>query len=1080
MQWNPSDGTRPVPLMVAQGLAAATEDEGQGKKEKVKGKRIGQACDNCHRNKKKCSGERPICSNCARSNRECSYSRSHKKKETRSAYVVELEKRLLQIEGMLSGDSVVTDAAYRDIQSLGKPGRKKTALSGPHARSASNATTDLSPRSGLFPMARTASYAGSGVDTDGYGSEGEEDGAGSGDDDSSDSGEELNRITELRRRIEQVGQLAGLRVQQQLQQEAAAGTAMAAAIQALPPARPILDLAGEAEREAREREERERRKQEIREIKKLADDLLVDLAEEEELEDLGADDQAQSGNSSPNRSPTRGPVAQGKTEENLDSKQLEDLLRQLYSGNLPIETVSTSSSATKQRDRRQKNAVPTAKTTTSNAYGASDADALFGYEFQPAFFGQPGPDLGGVGKRRRTEGTAPGAIATTLAMAEPVPPSLPSAHLTFEQDFTDSLLFSGAGVEADLETPKPADPLSNALLARDQTTSMNSSLRSIRREGRGFGTDEVGLAAAEMGLLSNPDGSSIFGSPQSSENSAEQLLNAMSQLSVSQHNPSPGQLQVMARLVPPVQFRPDLFFTFFTRAGGWSPCVFLPDALRELHSGTISPILGWAACAGALVFTDNGADHKTGYNPESEVYFARAKRLIPACVDGPCLTSVQALLLMALYATGSGRPSAAWMYSGMATRMAYELRLHLKPDAAALRSLPMVEREARCRTWWACFLLDACSSAVADRPPFLNVDDVTADLPDDDLWNSLDDWGNPIPGTKSALVSDQLRNDGIPTGGKVVDIFGNVMGDGTNLIHRQFQSYGFREFTSLMLLFSKVIRYVRKSKPERTQILKTVDPELAKLDSQLLDWYARLPESLGLSNQPLVELVTNDVEQRKFVATSFIHLLFQTTCILLHRPELTLHNFAWPSGSSFDACTRAANAINTILERLLAVDPKMEFINAFAAFCVFESGVIHLVNSIVGDLLTPEQLEAYTLPTTSTGIGLAAGAPSRNAKSTAAVDPRRQQQAFIEAAKRSLRTHLNALKSLKRYWASAECYYVTLGRLVVENNILPAVEVYEQAPNLLPTDPVEYFNLLLSEGAQAQMRDMDALQQFAR
>lgn len=408
--------------------------------------------------------------------------------------------------------------------------------------------------------------------------------------------------------------------------------------------------------------------------------------------------------------------------------------------------------------------------------------------------------------------------------------------------------------------------------------------------------------------------------------------------------------------------------------------------------------------------------------------------------------------------------------------MAHELRLNQKPVSSARLSISIVEQESRNRTWWACFILDSALSAIADRPPFLNVDDVTVDLPDDELWNNLDDWGNPLHGSKGDVISQRLRDEGSTHAGKMVDVSGNILGDGTNAIQEQFQSYGFRDYVQLDILFHKVVRYVKRNKAERAQQLRTVDPELAKLDSQLIDWFARLSDNMRLDTRPLIEIVTNESEQRKFVTASFLNLKYQTTRILLHRPELTLHNFAWPSGSSFATCTNAATTITAILERLLAVDPRMEYVNSFSSFCIFESGVIHLVNSIIADLLTPDQLEQYTQSTAATTGTLG---PSMIKDDT---DPsRNQQQMFLDGAKRSLRTHLAALAGLKRFWATAECYHVTLSRLVVENNILAPNEVYDRELfQRLPSDPQEYFNLLLSEAAQAQMSEMNGLQQYAR
>lgn len=985
-----------------------------------------------------------MCTNCAKANRECSYSRSARRKEPRNTYVVELERRLLQIEGILSGEGLLPEQHLDELPAAAKGGRKP-------ARAPAGPIGEVSSAAG--PSRARSESAGRGISKEGNfdsidGGTMDDASSEAGSGDESDSAEDLQRILALKRRIEEVGQLAGLRLQQGSGDN---DNAMAAHH----PGQFFDSPALFHSLENHGLEDQERRDREMWEIKQLADSLFVGLVEPNEGERARSEGLlAHPGTEGPMDVPTH------DGQSPVSNQQLEDLLAQLYSGTLEGNFDLTGSAS-----------VP--------ARGADVAPVP-----RPA-----------NGKRRRTQSALPTTALGRDSSAGQS--SLPSAHLTFETDLQEAMLFSvGVPIEPEPEPAVPGDPLANALMVRDSTTSTNRELLRIRREGRGFGVDEVGLATLEMGMFSGSDHPFQM---KHGRDATDRLLADMSQLSIRNQNPSPGLLQIMSRLVPPVQFRPDLFFAYFKRSGGWSPCVFVPERIRELQEGNISPIGGWAMCASGLLYTDSNEPRKTGYNTESEIYFARAKRLVPACLDEPALTSVQALLTMTLYATGSGRPSAAWMYSGMALRMAHELRLHQRLAAPLSLSMSIVEQESRNRTWWACFLVDVSMSAIADRPGFVHVDDVTTDLPDDDLWNDLDDYGNPLPGSKGELVAERLRSEGNVHGGKVVNAFGQPLGDGSNSIQKQFHSHGFREYVTLMMLFSKVIRYVKRNKAERAASLRTVDPELAKLDSQLIDWYARLPEKLCLSSRPLVEIVRNEVDQRKFVSSSLINLVYHATYILIHRPELTLQNFAWPSGSSFDACTRAAGTITNILERLLSVDPKCEYVNAFAAFCIFESGVIHLVNSIVADLLTQEQLEAYTA---SAGTGVSsAGAPTRTKSmdsDRSINDSRRQKHAILEASKRGLRTHMAALGALKHYWASAECYFVTLGRLITENNILSPREIYgPERVQALPADPQEYFNLLLSEGGQAQVRrrlwravnnlltlfqmsEMNALQRFAQ
>lgn len=638
---------------------------------KAKSKRIGQACDLCHRNKKKCSGERPICANCARANKECSYSRSHKRKGNKNAYVVELERRLMQIEGMLSSEGLVDAQFFREMggpTKLGGGGRKKGGRVGTGGTDFSTATSAVDKSSTWDDPQEVGGGGVGSEDDDGLFDEGSEDGS---DGDSDSAGEDLDRIAALRKRIEEVGQLAGLHLQRQRQASSSSGGSFQQQHQqasseplvqpnyidtsALPQGASVEEIlaatgvsamqanfADVGPRRRLDSEEQARHQAEIREIKSLADSLLIELLAGQDAAAVNQD--------------TGVATTMPTGVESLTQSQLEDLLKQLYSGNM-VTSGSVSSPST------HSNRSPS---SSGNVFSSisNEGNGVFGYEFQPATFVHPTaaataslptrtPTSSSTGKRRRTN-----PQSSTVNTSAPTQ-SLPSAHISFEHELGDGMF--GTAVPFDSDTPEPSsastDPLSNALLVRDQTTSTNAEFRKVRREGRGFGMDEVGLATLEMGMLSNAD-------PQQRD-TTDQLLEEMNQLSISNHNPSPLLLQTMSRLVPPVQFRLDLFVSYCKRAGAFAPMIFVPGLLRELQREAISPILGWAMCAGALVSAAGNETRKTGYTPESEIFFARAKRLVPAALDEPCLTSVQALLSMAMYATGSGRPSAAWMYSGM-------------------------------------------------------------------------------------------------------------------------------------------------------------------------------------------------------------------------------------------------------------------------------------------------------------------------------------------------------------------------------------------------------------------------------
>jgi hypothetical protein len=64
------------------------------------------------------------------------------------------------------------------------------------------------------------------------------------------------------------------------------------------------------------------------------------------------------------------------------------------------------------------------------------------------------------------------------------------------------------------------------------------------------------------------------------------------------------------------------------------------------------------------------------------------------------------------------------MYSGMAIRMAQELKLNSEPEFedsfTGESQISWLEKETRRRLWWCCFSLDRYAGAAADRSTIIN------------------------------------------------------------------------------------------------------------------------------------------------------------------------------------------------------------------------------------------------------------------------------------------------------------------------------------------------------------------------
>lgn len=149
-------------------------------------------------------------------------------------------------------------------------------------------------------------------------------------------------------------------------------------------------------------------------------------------------------------------------------------------------------------------------------------------------------------------------------------------------------------------------------------------------------------------------------------------------------------------------------------------------------------------------------------------FYATALRSRLAGLDGaslavPDLARVQALLMLALHEWGVCRGKSAWVYVGMAIRLAQSMGLPFelenefpsrdfsrsspgfKPEADHFGLLRRVEpkeqtsddviaQETKRRTFWACFILDRCLSSGKYRPRMINIQDLGIQLPSDNAF----------------------------------------------------------------------------------------------------------------------------------------------------------------------------------------------------------------------------------------------------------------------------------------------------------------------------------------------------------
>lgn len=107
-------------------------------------------------------------------------------------------------------------------------------------------------------------------------------------------------------------------------------------------------------------------------------------------------------------------------------------------------------------------------------------------------------------------------------------------------------------------------------------------------------------------------------------------------------------------------------------------------------------------------------------------YAAVAKQFL-SVEDAADIYQVQALVVLAIYEWGNGKPYRAWIYSGMAIRL-----VQLIGSITDYEKTTELQRAIHNRTFWSCYVLDRLVFCGKPQPPALPLASI------DTHWPSLD------------------------------------------------------------------------------------------------------------------------------------------------------------------------------------------------------------------------------------------------------------------------------------------------------------------------------------------------------
>ncbi|TFY71776.1 hypothetical protein EVG20_g1228 [Dentipellis fragilis] len=319
--------------------------------------------------------------------------------------------------------------------------------------------------------------------------------------------------------------------------------------------------------------------------------------------------------------------------------------------------------------------------------------------------------------------------------------------------------------------------------------------------------------------------------------------------------------------------------------------------------------------------------------PAGDSYLDKAKILLNRTYASSRSSTCQALLLMGYREIGIGAMAQAWLYIGMAVRMAQDLGIHKSADRwqhVGASLFNPVELQERRRIWYACVIMDKYVSSYIGRPIAIYERDFDVDLPSVDEPEEREDW-HSRPSTDAIGHDPDHGDEKLPLVKPVV-LPGHVISC-------------FNASATLSIILSKIVQaiYAVRFGPGR-------HAESLRLEELLDKWYIDLPGHLRYDPAAAKKGATPPPPH---VLT--LHMQYWCVVLLLHRPfmryVLEMKTKGPPahedpevraiSQKNYDLCVQAANSITSIVATYRE-HYCIKRASVFLSFYIFTAGIMHV------------------------------------------------------------------------------------------------------------------------------------------
>ncbi|GAB5587591.1 hypothetical protein Unana1_02491 [Umbelopsis nana] len=269
----------------------------------------------------------------------------------------------------------------------------------------------------------------------------------------------------------------------------------------------------------------------------------------------------------------------------------------------------------------------------------------------------------------------------------------------------------------------------------------------------------------------------------------------------------------------------------------------------------LNSIYAWASKHGCIYHNINPERDPTTMG---DPYFKNARQLLKKCFDVSSPITIHALLNLYMYQLSSERSSLAYLYIGLAIRMAQDLKYHKKEYVPT----DPKQRETSKRLWWSAYWLDLCAALESNRPTMVDDKDCDIDYP------------------------VKLDSEDDETGYRI-------------------------DFCVHSIKLMKIRKDITKHLPSE-QSGQSLLSAISKLENSLTNWLNELPQYLHFEQDETLQKTGTFCDEARLI----LNIQYQTTWIMLHKFFLPKQDqTATPVALlSLNICTKSANFITRMLD----------------------------------------------------------------------------------------------------------------------------------------------------------------------